>query len=234
MRAGFVHEFNGTFCVDYQKRTSCHACGHGPAEGTAPCWTLNPDCRYVRHNVWEREDAPDARATGSSAPDLFYRARVELDPPGHGGSRLATIDDRSYVVGTASGEGCNCLIYSLIAAVSDYFRFLGIAETVRELLMVEFGAPGDAQVTESNVLYFLLRTLRFCGTFPGFHPWAQLTPSSQRSSPSAAWRRQLVWSLTLSAMDRLHSSFSTSMMCTSSHFCGKEVVELGLDIYGKP
>ena len=72
-------------------------------------------------------------------------------------------------MGTASGEGCNCLIYSLIAAAGDYFPFLGIAETVRELLMVEFRAPGDAQVTESNFLDYRLHTpvsLRHFSRFP--------------------------------------------------------------------
>ena len=125
------HIFNSVECVAYQKSTSCHACGTGPHP---PCWTTNPECPFFHHGAGSRIDDPDAQATGESAPDLFPRGEVELHLRGHRQTWTATVDDRDYVVGEASGHGFNCLIRSLWAAINDHVLFMVNYADIRQHL----------------------------------------------------------------------------------------------------
>ena len=95
-----------------------------------------------------RVDHPDAHL-GAAVPHMLGELNVQM-----GDHRHVFVNGARYYIGSASGEGCNCLINTLVAS-----------HLVRADLRREFPTGPDA-VTANNFLDFRAHS-RHSHTFPG-------------------------------------------------------------------
>ena len=118
---GQTNEKHSTECRHLQLMVGCHACD---AKG---CWTGSPRCKFEGRIREANADADFGDNVSHMAGErniqilcdrIPYKNGQRLSPfwfAGH--SVLVRIDGKEYTMGEASGEGCNCLISTLMQSL---------------------------------------------------------------------------------------------------------------------
>ena len=138
---------NSNECNDLQRAFGCHRCDR------TGCWAQNSGqagiakCEFYGRS---RPHVADAPVTGSAAPDMFERTSVRVTR--ERGRIVVSINDERFIKGYASGQGCNCLIASILSCLNDKGILCVASVTwIREELQRQF-PRGENQVTRGNFL----------------------------------------------------------------------------------
>ena len=119
---GQTHERNSAKCRELQLRCGCHACD------LVGCWTGNGKCKFHGRGRLAHDDAD----FGDNRPHMAGERNIQILRNGTpltngqrmparwfaGHSVLVRIDDKEFTMGEASGDGCNCLISTLMQCLN--------------------------------------------------------------------------------------------------------------------
>jgi len=146
---GQTHERNSAECRELQLRCGCHACDR------LGCWTGSGNCKFHRRGRVAHDDAD----FGDNRPHMAGEKNIQILRNGTpltngqrmparwfaGHSVLVRIDDKEFTMGEASGDGCNCLISTLMQCLNMVCK---VPRLRSELERLHFGKathikPGD-------------------------------------------------------------------------------------------
>ena len=146
---GQTHERNSAKCRELQLRCGCHACD------LVGCWTGNGKCKFHGRGRLAHDDAD----FGDNRPHMAGERNIQILRNGTpltngqriparwfaGHSVLVRIDDKEFTMGEASGDGCNCLISTLMQCLNMVCK---VPRLRSELERLHFGKathikPGD-------------------------------------------------------------------------------------------
>ena len=129
-------------CLETQRDNGCHRCDE------IGCCDAN--CKHFKNERPNVAEAGDG--SGRAAADIFERTPVQIHRDAGNQNVVVEFDNRSFIKGFASGDGCNCLIETLLACLNDNdLRCIADVPWIRQELRRRF-RQGENRVTEGNYL----------------------------------------------------------------------------------